>query len=333
MGRIDVGANLIAAALLGAPFVVPAPVEAQSAGEPCDQTRRARARLEFELPAAKKKSEARWVGHWSGALEEAARRNVPLLAVFSDDQSAGFRTVSKTVYASDEFAPFSHEVVLLAAFDGLQHASKPQLDGEGRERAWCSLFDCWCDDHRAAFAKVRADYVQREFWNPVHLLVDADAVELTRAEGHEVTLERLREELAFATKERKGPSLSFRDYQALLAKLRELVDLRAKRGHAWVHGELGKLVMAERTAPPETKTARPLGTARMADFAEELRSALVEEAEGLVADAVATARRGDVAEARRSLVALVRGAKGLGPDVTAQQELAKLPAEAGKRGG
>ena len=333
MERIGTATRWIAAALLGAPFVVPAPLVDPSEGEPCDLTLRARSRLEFELPAARKKSETRWVGHWGAALEEAARRNVPLLAVFTDDQSAGFRTVSKTVYAQDDFAPFSHEVVLLAAFDGKQHASKPK-NGDGGERAWCSLFDCWCDDHRAAFAKVRADYVQREFWNPVHLFVGADSVELTRAEGHEVTLERLREELAFATKERKGPSLAFRDYQELLAKLRELVEQRSKRGHAWVHGELGRLVVAERKAPPETRTARPLGTPRMADFAEELRTALVEEAEGLVVDAVAAARRGDVAEARRQLTALVRGAKGLGPDVTAREELAKLPAgEAGKKGG
>lgn len=333
MGRIGVGAELIAAALLGAPFLVSAPVPVETVGEPCDQTRRARARLEFEVPAAKKKSEARWVGNWSLALEEAGRRNVPLLAVYSDDQSVGFKTVSKTVYALDDFALLTHEVVLLAAFDGDKHPSKPR-QVEGREVAWCSFFDCRCDDHRAAFSRVRADYLQREFWNPVHLFVGADAVELTRAEGHEVTLDRLREELAFATKERKGASLSYRDYQALLEKLRELVDQRTKRGHAWVHGELGKLVAAERKAPPETRTARPLGTPKMADFAEELRAAVVEEAEGLVTDAVATAQRGDVAEARRQLSALVRSAKGLGPDVAAQQELARLPAgEAGKKGG
>jgi hypothetical protein len=72
----------------------------------------------------------------------------------------------------------------------------------------------------------------------------------------------------------------------------------------------------------------------MAAFVEELRAALLEEAEGRIEDAVDAARAGQPAAARKLLGAIAREAKGLAPEKSAQAALARLgPAGAEKSKG
>lgn len=286
-------------------------------------TRRARSRLEFEVPAEKKPDEVRWTGDWLAALAEAARRNVPVLAILSDDQSAGFKTMSSAVYSKEGFGALSQKVVLVAAFDGKAHPSKERKVA-GATVPWCEQFDCSCDDHRASYLVVRDTFAQREYWNPLHVFVGADGIERARAEGHQLTLARLQEELAHATKERVGPSMGYGEYVALLKSVRALVDSREKRGGAHVHRELGKLLQAEQRGSKDAELPRPLKTAALAAWIVELQAVLIEEAEGLIEDARELVRGGDRAGARKRLAALVRGMKGLPIATSAQQELDRL---------
>lgn len=289
--------------------------------------RRALRTLAVEVPRACKPDEVRWVGSWTGAIEEAARRNVPVLALLSDDQSAGFQSMEKAVYGKDGFGAYSQSVVLLAAFDGTKHANEPrEVDGESV--AWCKLFDCPCADHRAAFVQVRDTYARREYWNPLHVFVDAAGTELARAEGHQLTLERLIEERDLARAELSGPSLGYRDYRELLERLRATVEGRARRGGAAVHAELARMVATERKSAAAGDGARPLKTEAMARYVESLQAALLEEAEGLVEEALEAKERGDPAGARKRLADVVRGMKGLEPALRAQRELEKLQKEA-----
>ncbi|MBM4015014.1 MAG: hypothetical protein FJ293_08630 [Planctomycetes bacterium] len=288
-------------------------------------TRRARSLLEFALPPPRKITELRWTGDWNAALLEAERRNVPIVAVLSDDASAGFQTVTKFVYSKPEFAAFSHDVVLVAAYGGGKHgATKRMVDGE--EVEWCPLFDVPCDDHRASEVLVRNTFAQREFWNPLHVFVSCSGIELTRAEGHELRFDRLEEELKLATRERQGAWLSYRAWRELLERVAALLATRQKRGVAAVHLELGKWVAAEKKAVADPKLPRTLHTPAMVAWVEQLREALLEEAEGRIEDAVDAARAGQVTAARRLLGAIAREAKGLPPEKSAQAALAKLPA-------
>ncbi len=305
---------------------------APARGEEGPTTKRARAALRFELPPLRKPNEARWTGEWFAALEEATRRNVPVVAVLSDDVSAGFNTMKEAVYSTEEFARFTHRVVLLAAFDGKQHPAKPRVV-DGREIAWCDLFDCPCDDHRAAFVRVRNDFAQREYWNPLHVFVSPAGKELTRAEGHVLTIDRLKEELAVASKALPGPSLTYVNYRDLLVRLRGLVDLREKKGHQWVDAELGKLLEAEQKAITNAPQQRVLVTAAMVAFVESLRSALLEEGDGLIEDASELIASGDVAGARKLLASVMRSFKGLPPSKAAELAFAKLPASEPKKKG
>ncbi|MSR45600.1 MAG: hypothetical protein EXS13_00770 [Planctomycetes bacterium] len=256
---------------------------------------------------------------------------MPIVAVLADDQSAGFRTVEKLVYSVPEFAAFSHEVVLLAAIDGKQHASSKRIV-DGIEVDWCTLFDCRCEEHRASHLKVRDQFAQREYWQPLHVFVSVDGVELTRAEGHEIDFDRLREELKRANQERTGAWWSYRDYRELLERLRVLLDQRSSRGGAAVHVELGKLVAAQKKAQSDPKLTQPLRTEAVVADVEELRAALIEEASGQVEDAAAAARIGGaVVTARRALLSIAREWKGFAPEKAAQSELAKLPAADGEK--
>ncbi len=288
-------------------------------------TRRARSQLEIALPPPRKLSEPRWTGDWNAALLEAERRNVPILAVLSDDVSAGFQTVTRLVYSKPEFAEFSHDVVLVAAYGGSKHgATKRMVAGE--EVEWCPLFDCPCDDHRASEVLVRNTFAQREFWNPLHVFVSCSGIELTRAEGHELRFDRLAEELKIATRERQGAWLPYRAWRELLERTAALLETRHKRGVAAVHLELGKWVAAEKKAAADPKMPRVLHTPAMVAWVEQLREALLEEAEGRIEDAVDAARAGQVTAARRLLGAIAREAKGLPLEKSAQAALAKLPA-------
>ncbi|MBL8841332.1 MAG: hypothetical protein JNL90_07370 [Planctomycetes bacterium] len=327
---LAIGAWTLALAALPATPLVPAfaavapRASASAAARGTDEvgllTRRARSRLEFEVPAEKKPDEVRWTGDWLAALAESARRNVPVLAILSDDQSAGFQTMSSAVYSKEGFGALSQKVVLVAAFDGKAHPAKERTVA-GATVAWCELFRCSCDDHRASYLVVRDTFAQREYWNPLHVFVGADGIELARAEGHQLTLARLQEELAHATKERAGPWMGYGEYVALLKSVRALVDSREKRGGAHVHRELGKLLQAEQRGSKDAELPRPLKTAAMTAWIVELQAALIEEAEGLIEDALELARGGDRAGAKKRLAAIARGMKGLPIATSAQQEL------------
>ncbi len=289
-------------------------------------TQSARRRLEFEVPRERKADEVRWTGDWYGALDEATRRNVPVLAVLSDDQSSGFKSMSSAVYSKPGFGALSQKVVLLAAFDGKAHPSKPRVAANA-SIDWCDLFDCACDEHRASYVKVRDEFAQREYWNPLHVFVGADGLERARAEGHQLTIERLEEELAHANKDRAHPSFSYGEYAALLASVRALIDQREKRGGSFVHRELGKLLIAEQKGIKDASLPRPLKTAALAQWIGELQAALIEEAEGQIEEALEVARAGDRAAARKRLANVVRGMKGLPVAADAQKQLDKLPAD------
>lgn len=319
--------------LAGAPAFVGAPPVGDEKIEPGPTTLHARSALAIEGLPLRKATEPRWTGDWNAALEEAELRNVPILAVLSDDASSGFQTVSRLVYSTPEFATLSHAVVLVAAFGGAKHGGVKRLV-EGREVEWCPLFDCPCDDHRATEVRVRNEFAQREFWNPLHVFVTAAGIELTRAEGHEIRIDRLVEELAIATRERQGGWLDYKVWREVRERIRLLLEQRGKRGAAAVHAELGKLIASERKAAADPKLPRVLYTPGMVAWVERLQAALVEEAEGQIEDAVEAARAGNLVAARRQLAALARETKGLPVEKAALAALAKLPpAEPEKRKG
>ena len=295
-----------------------------------DSTRAARARLEFAVPPASPKERVRWVGDCDAALEEARRRNVPVVAILSDDQSSGFTTVSAAVYAKPKFAAFSRKCVLLIAFGGEAHASKLRQSGAGssaREEKWCGLFDVSCADHQRSHERVLRAYAMREYWNPLQVFLEPegpDGIERGRVEGHKTTQERLDEEFALVA-EPMGPGLDFETYRELLVRLRALVDQREKKGHAVAYGELGKLEVAEERGTKDPSLPRPLRTAAMTAFVGELRRALLAEGDGLLEDAAVLARNGDPNGARKAYSAIEKSFRALDPGKKAAAALVSLP--------
>ncbi len=305
-------------------FAATAVIAATEARPQGATTLEARRRLEFDVPPFVRSDQARWVGDFDLALEEALRRNVPIVAVLSDDQSAGFKTVRESVYSQAGFPKFSRQCVLLAAFDGKAHPAKPRTV-RGGEVPWCDLFDCPCDDHRSSFLRVRSAYATREYWNPLHVFVASDGVEVGRVESHLTTQRQLDDELA-RVRTTMRPSLDFEEYRVLLDRLRACVDQREKKGRGNVHDELGRMLAAETKAEKEGGARRVLKTAAMRKFVEELRASLVDEGQGLIEDADEMARARRFEEARKLLLHVRKSFRGLPPAAAAEKSLAGLPA-------
>jgi hypothetical protein len=284
-------------------------------------TERARRELAFELPTDPGER-PHWVGDWGFALDEAVLRNVPVVAILSDERS-GFQTMRDAVYSRPEFAKFSRRCVLLAAFDGRNHGSK-EREVDGRKVKWCDLFDCPCDDHVRAAVKVRNDFATREFWNPLHVFVTPAGQEVGRVEGHLTTQDQLDQELK-RVRSTMGPGLDYDEYRELMLKLRAIVDQREKKSHASAHVELGRLLQAETRAEKDSGLKRVLKTPAMKAFVESLQARLLEEGEGLLEDADDLIRRRDPDGARKLLVRVQRSFRGLPPAEEAAKVLAKLP--------
>jgi hypothetical protein len=313
----------ILAALLLVPAMEAQDAPPKDASPPIAATVDARRRLEVDVPPPLVAEQVRWFGNWERAVAEAKRRNVPIVAMLCDDTSAGFATVRTNVYSRPEFAAFSRKCVLVAAFDGKSHGSKPRKV-DGADVAWCDLFGVPCEEHRRSFAHVLEVYCTREYWMPLHVFVAPGGEEIGRVESHKATQAQLDEELALARKQ-VGPSLPYEDYCALLAKLRDVVGQRDKRGRASVHAELGRMIAADRKAE-ESGGKRPLFGAALRELVEGLQQALLDEGAGMVADAEALAAGGQVEEARRALRQVKEAFKGLPPAQAAEQALARLPA-------
>jgi hypothetical protein len=252
----------------------------------------------------------RYRADWMAACDDARRRNCPMLIIFSDDGSVGMKSVVASVHSKPAFATFSREVVLLIAYDGKSHPSTKRASDRG-EVEWCGLFDLPCAEHRALYAKVHEKYVTREYWNPLHLFVDAEGKEVARAEGHEIDQARLDHELARARR-RLGPGLSSGEYAELMKKLKGIVDGREKAGAAAAWRELGDLLAAQERADRDGSKGA-LRTAGMADYVRTLRDAIVEEGEIELRQAQALAAAGDVAKARARFERLERSFKELPP--------------------
>jgi hypothetical protein len=315
-----------AVALIGAAVPVAATPIATTQGVGAGaRTLDARRVLAFEVPAVGSDDAPRWLCDWDVALEESARRNVPLVAVLCDEGSA-FKTVTANVYSKPAFAAFSRKCVLLAAFSGRKHGQAARKV-DGKPVNGCALFGGSCDDHQKSFTKVQERFATREFWFPLHVFVAADGTEQGRLEGHETTQAQLDDELERVRKP-MGPGLDLGEYRDLLTKLKQLVDPREKRGAASVHGELGALLQAEARADQDAELKRPIRTPAMRRFVAELQSALVEEGEGRVDDAQARIAAGDAEAARKELLLVQKSFKQLAPGARATKLLESLPSSA-----
>ena len=269
-----------------------------------------RRRLSVPVAEAADTKKPHWRADWDAACDEARRRNCPVVVVFSDDQSAGLATVDAAIHSRPAFAAFSREVVLVIAFGGTQHPKSRRTTDDG-EIDWCGRFDVACDAHRRLHDLVQAKYVTREYWNPIHLFLDGDGKELTRAEGHEIDQARLDHELARARR-RLGPGLGATEYAETMRRVKAIVDGREKDGAAGAWHELGDLLAAEERAGRD-RSAGPLRTAGMVAWVGQLRECIVEEGEIEVRRALARAAAGDAAGARTQLERLARSFKELAP--------------------
>jgi len=288
-------------------------------------TERARRDLAFDVPPQIEEYNPRWLGDWSLALEEAERRNVPVVAMLSSDDSVGFNTVNTAVYSHPAFAAFSRRCVLLAALDGRKHGSSVRKV-DGADVAWCDLFRCPCDDHVRTAVRVRNEFATREFWNPLHVFLSPQGAELGRVEGHEVRQPQLDEELARVQKT-MGAGIAYDEYRELLLKLRAIVDGREKKGSASAHAELGRLLAAETKAEKDPGAKRLLKSAAMKNLVAALQSALILEGDGLLEDADDLVRERRFDDARRLLWRIQKSFKGLPPAADAAKALASLPGE------
>ena len=247
--------------------------------------------LAFEVPAARKSGEADWEGRWEVAREEAQRRNCPIVLVISDDTSAGFHTIRQLVYGDTDFPELTDGAVWLAAFKGDDHDHERRRVG-GEKVPWCSIFGCNCDHHRASHAKFHPRFILREFWNPMHVFLDPQLEELTRAEGHQVDLERLADDQAWSQK-KLGQGMDARVYRARCHELRKLLDERRAKGMRRVWRGIEDVV-----------TRKPV-TAGMKAWGEELRTALLREGERRIVELRAKIEAGDPS-ARRQRATLLR---------------------------
>lgn len=312
------------AAALAAPGVVASNAPSKAPANALDKEEQALAEAKRRLvvPVAPEPAgKLRWRADWDEGCAEARRRNCPLLVVYSDDKSVGLETVEAAVYTKPAFAELCRDVVLLIAFEGTDHKSSPR-DVGGAKVQWCSRFDVACEEHRKLHQLVLERYVAREFWNPLHLFVDADGNELGRAEGHDVDQARLDREYGKARR-RLGAPLPNAEYASLMKRLKGIVDGREKGGAAAADAELGALVTAQERAGNDWKSG-PLKTKGMVDYSKQLRERIAAEGEALLRVAQARARRGDVAGARTLLEQTARSFKELPAGKSAKDLLAQL---------
>jgi hypothetical protein len=268
----------------------------------------------------------RWRTDREEATNEARRRNCPLLVVFSDDKSKGLDAVEAAIYAKPAFVEFSRELVLLIALDGSSHKSS-ERDVGGARVAWCGRFDVPCEEHRQLHQWIYERFVLREYWNPLHLFLDAEGNELGRTEGHEIDQARLDRELA-KTRRRLGPAIGAADYDKLMKRLKAIVDGRGRTGAAAADVELGELVAAQERSPEPMKDEPARGslrTAGMVEYVNRLRERIGAEGEAQVRVAEAKVRGGDVAGARALLEQTARSWRELPAGKRARDVLAKLP--------
>jgi hypothetical protein len=285
-----------------------------------------RRQLVVPVAPAPTSGKPRWRTDREEAANEARRRNCPLLVVFSDDKSKGLDAVEAAIYSKPAFVEFSRELVLLIALDGSSHKSS-ERDVGGERVAWCGRFDVPCEEHRKLHQWIYERFVLREYWNPLHLFLDAEGNELGRTEGHEIDQARLDRELA-KTRRRLGLAIGAADYDRLMKRLKGIVDGRGRAGAAAADFELGELVAAQERAPEHMKDepARgPLRTAGMVEFVNRLRERIGAEGEAQVRVAEAKARGGDVAGARALLDLTARSWRELPAGKRAREVLAKLP--------
>src|SRR5262249_38354890 len=281
----------------------------------------ARRRLAVPGPAAEKAGKGRWRADWDEAADEARRRNCPVLIVDSVDHCVGLESVESTIYAKPAFAEMCRDVVLLIALEGNTHKSALREAG-GEKVEWCSRFDVPCDEHRKLHQFVKERFISREFWNPLHLFLDAEGNELGRTEGSEIDQARLERELGKGRR-RLGAALGLGDYTALMKKLKGIVDGREKNGAAAADSELGQLLTAQERATADPARG-PLRTRGMVDYVNQLRDRIAAAGDAQVKVAQAKVRGGDVAAARALLDQTARSFRDLPAGKLAREQLAKI---------
>jgi hypothetical protein len=250
--------------------------------------------LDLVVPPEVRKGRARWLGSWDEAVREATLRNCPIVVMHSNDQSEGWRTVSRLAYGEVEFAAFTQRCVMLASFEGVAHDHE-EREIDGREVRWCRLYDCACDTHRRTHSRVKSLFVKgAAFQNPLHLFLEPGGFEILRVEGHHARLPELNASLKEAEKKLDGAPLDYARYREHLVTMRESLDLRHKKG--W-----GRCIKQLREqAEDETMT---LG---LSDLVDRLERALLAEGRERLAEAQALIANGDEAAARKLVARILR---------------------------
>lgn len=249
--------------------------------------------LGFEVPPERAPSKPRWIADYFDAVDEARRRHCAIVMMISSDASEGFKTVSNQVYSEPDFSALTDAAIFVAAFDGEDHACKEKkIDGE--KVLWCEIFDLPCKHHRAAHKRAYSVFVKKAFQNPLHAILDPDGTEIARVQGHQIKLDDLSLALREAQKKIEGPALGYAEYREHLLALREMVDLRQKKGWGRQIKELHKY------------TAKSLQNEGMQDFVAELERAMLREGRDRLRNAEVQLDAGDAKAARKEVSAVIR---------------------------
>ncbi len=278
--------------------------------------------LDIELPPKFDGRNLRWTADRAEIIEEARRRNCPLMVVISSDDSDGFNMVWFNVFVQPDFHKLADRFLAVPAFSGSKHAKedrdqdgKPVEDGAGKtgqEVEWCLIFDVPCQKHRDNYEIYFSTLIRREFWHPCMVFLEPEGKEISRVEGHMTTIERLKEELDYI-EQVLGEPMSPKDYRARLEKLKKLADNRRRRGYLSTLNELDRLIKKNH-----------FETAHFQAYAKKVLEAIIGEGTQQVEQAKSLVREGQVKEAQRILTSVVRHFRGYAPAETAQAVLDEI---------